>query len=238
MAKKRKGNATKAPKTPAPKVESVSNDRDQSLEPVQPVETVPDVTNEVVEVEKCATNDESFSACSPQNEPEASAETAEEQEDTIEESAELPPERIDVEDDHASVDTPENRTTESQPVHELYNRFNILMETVVKEKRTYDYFVHSMTKKLTEATAQKNKLENELEELAGSVSKVLSEIGKIKTDPGRYIATVDVSVLRGPPLPTQDELFSKAWNNGQIKNSYTGYSQRWQSCNRYKSWGS
>jgi hypothetical protein len=127
----------------------------------------------------------------------------------------------------------EGGSTAGEPLSVKYER---VLAQIVTEKRNYDFFVNRVTRRLAEVTAGKNRAQNELTELVSSVSGLLSEISRIEKDPGSVGTTPPVSAsgIRGPPLPSQDELFMKAWDQGQVGSTYSRFSQRKQ----YSSWKS
>lgn len=112
----------------------------------------------------------------------------------------------------------------------MSSRYESVLAQIVAEKRNYDFFVNRVTRRLAEVTGGKNRALNELTELTSSVSALLKEIATIEANPSRsgVVAPVSVAGIRGPPLPSQDELFLKAWDQGQVGNTYSGFSQRKQ----------
>jgi hypothetical protein len=107
-------------------------------------------------------------------------------------------------------------------------RLTNIRSAVVAEKRTYDFLLNHVSRRLSEITAQKNKMQNEVEEILGSVERVMKEIAAIQHAPGDFENIPIVSGTRGPPLPTQQDSFYKACENGQIHgfNSKNGQRQR------------
>ena len=123
-------------------------------------------------------------------------------------------------------------------IAELEKRIEGALKATVQEKRLYDSQVNRVNRKLSELTAQKNKMENELSDLTSGVNRVLREIESIKSNPAQANGPPVMEGIRGPPLMSQDELFAKAWESGQVQSSYSGYSQRWKSSNRYRNYKS
>ena len=153
-------------------------------------------------------------------------------------------ESYDVEEDQHPVETPSSGYySESLCVHcteeeeaETLTRFAQLKNEIITEKRSYDHLVHSLNKKQLEITGVQHKYQNEVIGLKFSVSKILKEIDDIENNPVNLPVKPlsHTKPVRGPPLPPQTEMFTKAWENGQVGQSYSQFSQRqWQSQSRY-----
>jgi len=119
---------------------------------------------------------------------------------------------------------------------DLARRYKEVFPRIVAEKRAYDFLVNKLNRRIDEVTASKKKGQNELVELKLSVSKLLKEIENIEYDPQTYYRALPVTNegVRGPPLPTQDELFMQAWDNGQVNKTYTRFSQRQKTSNYHQ----
>jgi hypothetical protein len=99
----------------------------------------------------------------------------------------------------------------------------------VTEKRDYDFLVNKLNRRLAEVTATKNKCRNECTEMQFAARKMLDEIKSIERGDQSSIAAgsvVGVKGIRGPPLLSQNELFMNAYKNGQVKSTYSKFSQR------------
>lgn len=125
----------------------------------------------------------------------------------------------------------EKRTNPESEADTLEGRYREILSSIVSEKRSYDFLVNKVNRRLDEVTATKKKAQNQLVELNFSVSKLLKEIENIEMDPLTYDSpsAVPNAGLRGPPLPSQDELFMQAWENGQVTKAYSRFSQRYRS---------
>ena len=144
--------------------------------------------------------------------------------------------------DHEAVNvqeatSPEIMIAESDHAkdEDLVRRHQEVFPRIVAEKRAYDFLVNKLNRRIDEVTASKKKGQNELVELKLSVSKLLKEIENIEYDPQTYYRASPVAHggVRGPPLPSQDELFMQAWDNGQVNKSYTRFSQRQKTSSYY-----
>ena len=266
MAKKRKPNHTKTPKQPAPIVTEVSSTLERPSAPVDDKQMEAGTVNEypINDVQTPnATGDyagspRTVNAASPEipdiiirsSEADHCVESNASAHEAVESAIAEPRQAVDepvpagtetVKQDHPNDVNQSNEnvahdTLDISEIVELKKRMDDLLQEVVDEKRNYDSFVHRVSKRVDQVTAQRRKMENELEGLAVSIDRVLKEIESVKTNPDGFEKEVDVSAMRGPPLPTQDELFNIAWRNGHVKKSYTGYSQRYNSSRRYQSW--
>ena len=107
--------------------------------------------------------------------------------------------------------------------------FSSSLAAAVTEKRDYDFLVNKLNRRLAEVTATKNKCRNECTEMQFAARKMLDEIKSIER--GDQLSSVAGSVVgvkgvRGPPLLSQNELFMNAYKNGQVKSTYSKFSQR------------
>jgi hypothetical protein len=125
-----------------------------------------------------------------------------------------------------NVATAEIREVSSES-DETDTRQRQILSSVVSEKRAFDFLVNKLTRRLEEVTASKKKGQNELVELKFSVVKLLKEIENIESDPHTHYRPSQVSKegTRGPPLPSQEELFAQAWEKGQVSKTYSKFSR-------------
>ena len=156
-------------------------------------------------------------------------------------SAETPPEPVQhIEESVPEVDTPPATHRWSarfgMPCSEedevrLLSRQTSLLKEVVQEKRDYDVMVNKLNKRFSDISARKNKSQNEVVEIKYSIERILDELRLIESDPRRASAVGPVAApgIRGPPLPSQDEIYMKAWGSGQVNGGTSNrqYSKRW-----------
>jgi hypothetical protein len=115
---------------------------------------------------------------------------------------------------------------------ELKQEYTNAFRSIVHEKREYDYLVNRLNKSVSEVVASKNKHQNSLLEISKSTENILDEISKIER--GAIVLRVSSTNhsecdlrSRGPPLPSQEEMFLRAYEAGQVKTSYPTFS-KWQ----------
>jgi hypothetical protein len=125
---------------------------------------------------------------------------------------------------HDQIQTPENEpeTPEASQtdLSGRESRLDAVAKDYVAERRNYDFFLHRVSKKLTEEQAQSKSIQTDLNDMLGSVSKLLSEIECIYSNPDEYQTPFVPSKARGPPLPSQDEIFKRAVKAGQIHGKF------------------
>lgn len=129
------------------------------------------------------------------------------------------------ESDDGSVDGNVRSTDVSDQTNECHNvrilnlesRCDAALRDVVAEKRVYDFFVNRMSKRLVEERSATRSVQSDLQDMLGSVHHLMSEIESIRGDPTRFDNLRRASRTRGPPLPSQCQLFAKARLNGQAR---------------------
>jgi hypothetical protein len=126
--------------------------------------------------------------------------------------------------DHGNVRSTDlsNQNNEGQNVRtqNIETRFDAAFRDVVAEKRVYDFFVNRMSKRLVEERSSTRSVQSDLQDMLGSVHQLMGEIESIRADPSQFDKRGGASRTRGPPLPSQCELFAKARLNGQVRVPY------------------
>jgi hypothetical protein len=238
MAKKRKSNPQKpSPKAATPPAEKPQPSGDLETPELDDAKPIFEESEVPVDTPACESEDTVAVAADASNAEPANDAPQEHDDGPCMEPENAPCEDIEVETPCADEPVVGEEVNGRDGIDALEKRIETVVQEIVKEKRAYDLHVNRVNKKLSELTAQRNKMQNELGDLTTAVNDVLAEIEKIKINPSQIGETVPMKGVRGPPLASQDELFARAWENGQVTNSYSGYSQRWKSSNRYKSWG-
>jgi hypothetical protein len=109
---------------------------------------------------------------------------------------------------------------------ELMLMYDQAKAEIVRERRSFN------RNKYDDVVVNKNNrlISNEIVSLKHSVRSVLDEITLIES--GQYSPPIDGPPserkfkIRGPPLASQETLFSQAYESNQIKNYYTGFGSR------------
>ena len=114
---------------------------------------------------------------------------------------------------------------------QLFESFREVLSGVVQEKREYDFLVNRLSKSASDVVASKKKHQISLLEISESAQNVLNEI--LSIEKGSYKPTFNDpkqsnsnTKSRGPPLPSQCEMFEKAYQAGQLQSNYSRFSQR------------
>ena len=111
-------------------------------------------------------------------------------------------------------------------------RFDAIHSEVVAAKRTYDYMVNRLNARFMVVEGQKNKAQNETGELLHATKNLLKQISDMENNIAEnpYGGTRTLKSVRGPPLPSQSDMFILAYDKGQVKTSYSQFNQRqWSS---------
>lgn len=107
-----------------------------------------------------------------------------------------------------------------------------VLNRLIEEKRSYESSHLSISQNLDKLIGTRNRLQNSVESIKHQLNSILNEISLIEKNSTTDEVTADRSSFysssmkcRGPPLPSQDELFRKAGDNGQIR-SHQQYNQQ------------
>ena len=109
----------------------------------------------------------------------------------------------------------------------LTARFDVIHTEYVQEKRNFDYLVNRLDKRFSRLEGQKNKAQNETGELLFSVKNLLRKVNDMENNlVADDSSTSDPKIARGPPLPSQSDMFMLAYQKGQVSTSYSKFNQR------------
>lgn len=122
-----------------------------------------------------------------------------------------------------------NNTNSEEEEAALAQEFEALHASSVTERRNFDYLINRLNARFARLEGQKSKAQNETGELVHSARNLLSKISDIESNlqvDSNNEKYIEAAGVRGPPLPSQSDMFMLAYEKGQVSQSYSKFNQR------------